>query len=664
MQGDIVNRVKRLPKPGSSSSALQPLFEAVSNALHAVENKFKEQVIEEGRLHIDISDPGDYDKIKIIVTDNGVGVDDARFGAFCTTDTDFKGAQGKGIGRLLWLDAFQSISVVSVFERDGQTQKRSFTFRLQKADQISDEKEEPVTGAKTGTTVTFRGIRTPYRGTFPVQRAVIIRHFGSHFLADFIMRKSPPIELTIKNETTSFPEAITSLLVEDRGTSNLETELYGELALASFICKKVASASFEGSHQLHFVANGRTVLSRKIDGLLGIGAFGVDGGNVYHGCVSGVFLDERVNQERTNFNFGEDILEDISKECAASIRGGPLKTEIEEFDNQRLVDLGHFLHEYPSFKFEAPEALLRRMPRNATKSEQFAQALVPTRIRRDNDRRETIQSIISTLTSSAAVPDNFAESVRKAADDVQAEEQRQLTEYIMRRKMVLDVLGVLINRLRETKSGKEDYQLENTLHQFICPMKIRGDDPSKVQAADHDLWIIDERLAFTRYFASDVPFTQLFANSANDDRTDLLIFDKIHGLGLKGEEPLSRLILVEFKKPGRKTYEENYSPLNQISRYLSEIVSGNIESYEGARVRVTNDCVCYCYVIADIVGALDIHTSGWKTTANGRGRWIELSGKYRGSIEVIEWRDLLKDARMRNAAFLHAAGVAVDHSIT
>jgi hypothetical protein len=371
----------------------------------------------------------------------------------------------------------------------------------------------------------------------------------------------------------------------------------------------------------------------------------------------------RESIRRTNFNFGEDVLESIAKECAAAARGGALKGEIDEFDEQRLVDLGHFLHEYPSFKFEAAEALLLRVPRNAIKFEQFAQALIPTRIRRDDDRRKAIQSIISTISSSATMPANFAESVRKAADEVQAEEQRQLTEYIMRRKMVLDVLGVLINRIRQTDAGKDDYQLESTLHQFICPMKLRGDDPSKVEAADHDLWIIDERLAFTRYFASDVPVSQIMANSTSGDRTDLLIFDKIHGLGLKGEEPFSRIILVEFKKPGRKTYEENYSPLNQISRYLSDIVSGNIENYEGARVRVTSDCVCYCYVIADIVGALDVHTGGWKTTAKGRGRWIELSGKYRGSIEIIEWRDLIKDARMRNAAFLHAVGVAVDKSI-
>ena len=77
--------------------------------------------------------------------------------------------------------------------------------------------------------------------------------------------------------------------------------------------------------------------------------------------------------------------------------------------------------------------------------------------------------------------------MRRAADDVRAEEQWQLTEYVLRRKMVLDVLDGLIRRVREMASGKDDYHLEGTLHQFICPMKIRGDDPSRVESSDHDL---------------------------------------------------------------------------------------------------------------------------------------------------------------------------------
>ena len=92
---------------------------------------------------------------------------------------------------------------------------------------------------------------------------------------------------------------------------------------------------------------------------------------------------------------------------------------------------------------------------------------------------------------------------------------------------------------------------------------------------------------------------------------------------------------------------------------MSELVAGRVESYKNERIRIAEDCVFYCYVVADLVGALDVHTSSWRTTSNGRGRWIDLSGKYRGSIEIIEWKDLISDARTRNQAFIQAAGVSV-----
>jgi hypothetical protein len=58
------------------------------------------------------------------------------------------------------------------------------------------------------------------------------------------------------------------------------------------------------------------------------------------------------------------------------------------------------------------------------------------------------------------------------------------------------------------------------------------------------------------------------------------------------------------------------------------------------------------------VGQLEIITNGWRTTSNGRERWIELSGKYRGSIEIIEWKDLINDARARNRGFIEAVGLS------
>jgi hypothetical protein len=135
-----------------------------------------------------------------------------------------------------------------------------------------------------------------------------------------------------------------------------------------------------------------------------------------------------------------------------------------------------------------------------------------------------------------------------------------------------------------------------------------------------------------------VSFQTLLAESQSGDRPDVFIFDRLHGLGIKTYEPLTRAMLVEFKKPGRRDYEERYSPLNQVSRYLSDLAGGNIESFDRGRIRVAPDCVFYCYIVADIVGNLDVHTSSWRTTANGRGRLMNLSGKFRGTIEIIEWR--------------------------
>lgn len=188
-------------------------------------------------------------------------------------------------------------------------------------------------------------------------------------------------------------------------------------------------------------------------------------------------------------------------------------------------------------------------------------------------------------------------------------------------------------------------------------MRVRGDDSNRIEATDHDLWIIDERLAFARYFASDVPFTQIIEESRNAERPDLLIFDRLHGLGIKGEDPLERVMLVELKHSDRTDYDEKYLPGNQIIRYLHELSGGTITAYNGQNIRISKDCVFHCFVVADIVGKLDIHTSGWETTANGRGKWMALKGKYRGSIEIIEWKDLIKDARLRSHAFTHVAGI-------
>jgi hypothetical protein len=82
LSGDIVNRVKRLPKPTLAAEALQPVFEAVSNSLHAVEDAFGDAYQQRGLINVTITSPRTPADIQIIVSDNGVGLEPDRFKAF------------------------------------------------------------------------------------------------------------------------------------------------------------------------------------------------------------------------------------------------------------------------------------------------------------------------------------------------------------------------------------------------------------------------------------------------------------------------------------------------------------------------------------------------------------------------------------------------------
>ncbi|WP_375683564.1 hypothetical protein [Bartonella sp. AP281QHHD] len=143
-------------------------------------------------------------------------------------------------------------------------------------------------------------------------------------------------------------------------------------------------------------------------------------------------------------------------------------------------------------------------------------------------------------------------------------------------------------------------------------------------------------------------------DSTEKDRTDLLCYDQLYALGLEGrlDTDLDRLMLVEFKRLGQKKYKAGYTPMEQINKYLNKLKGKSIKTFDNKKIKISEQCVFYCYIIADIEGELKTQTSTWQKTANGRGRTNLLQGDFRGSVEIIEWNDLLQDAKLRNEAFI------------
>lgn len=669
---NIENRVRKLPKPANYSQALQPLFEAVSNALYAIEDRVLLGMTEPGKVRIDITNLTNPGKFRVEIADNGIGLDADRYEAFQTIDTDFKRTRGgKGVGRLFWLDAFERVKVESMFMDGGAVSKRCFTFTLSNDEQILEEDlpDGYVGRQELGTTVICEGLRgSSYQKAFPKQKAGFLRYFSAHFIADFLVGNGARVQVTLDGELTTYPEAVADLVVgRDLETGEFEIDDYGKFSVRGFACDKEASTGLDGNHQLHLLANGRTVESRKVDGLIGLATIAAGGRDdlYFHGCVVSEYLDERVNEGRTAFNIPETILKEISRKCVEQVRATVLAEQMVGYNACRRQNYDDFVSRHPIYGFDDPDVQLARVPFNAQTPEEFATGLVKYQIRRDEERQSTMENVIQLLAKGEEIPESFAERLHKAVREVQSSEQLALAQHVVRRKLVLDLMGKLLTRVRERDGKPDDYHLEQTLHSFIVPMHIIGNDANEKRSRAHDLWILDERLAFTRAFSSDKRFDALLKESANGERSDLIVWDFASGLGVAdpardGEtvdtsRPLDKVMIVEFKKPGRRNYGPEDQIHFQITKYIDELREGEIEGFGRQRIRISRDCVFYCYVVADIEGDLKRQLSTWAKSANGQGRFMPLQGDVNGSIEVIQWQDLVNDAWARNEATLYAA---------
>ena len=328
LRANLVKRIERLPKPTNVAGAMQPLFEAISNAIHSTQDKYGDRVARDGRIIVTVSTNREKDDVWATIEDNGVGLDETNWDAFTTTDTDNKiNIGGKGIGRLLWLDCFEEIIISSVFQDDAGFKQRSFRFVLALEEQIKDHEVADALG-KTSTSfhAKFKGLRhNGYFEKFPGRGIYVFQHITSHFLPTFIGGRCPQLTVHVGDETQDYPEAIEAIVRRREPEIALETEEYGILNLTLMECDKVASADLKGSHFVHFIAHDRTVHSQSIDGKLGLKYFGEMGDRVFHAILTGNYLDINVNQERTAFQFKDVVFEKIINDLCTKILNGFLR---------------------------------------------------------------------------------------------------------------------------------------------------------------------------------------------------------------------------------------------------------------------------------------------------------------------------------------------------
>ena len=96
------------------------------------------------------------------------------------------------------------------------------------------------------------------------------------------------------------------------------------------------------------------------------------------------------------------------------------------------------------------------------------------------------------------------------------------------------------------------------MHDIIFP---RRKDIDTLPFEDHNLWIIDERLNFTKYISSDKPI-----GNGTSERPDIIAYGR--RVLFRGDNtPSNPVIIFEFKRPQRDDFNgQGKDPVEQIVR--------------------------------------------------------------------------------------------------
>ena len=250
-------------------------------------------------------------------------------------------------------------------------------------------------------------------------------------------------------------------------------------------------------------------------------------------------------------------------------------------------------------------------------------------------------------------PDSFEAFKQERAGifkDLQELAQAELAEYVLHRQLILDFLDHLLGR----QSGG-GFAYEKALHDLFFPTRTTSND---IEYDKHNLWLIDERLAYHTYLASDIPFNRQSGpiQVESDDRPDLVVFNRAVAFAENAE--YTSVVIVEFKRPERTDLSENANPLNQISDYVRQIREGKAQGEDGRTIEVPENTPFYCYAVATLTHQLRelAHHHDFIATPDGRG-FFRFHNAYNAYIEILSYDKVLRDAKKRNRAFFERLGL-------
>jgi hypothetical protein len=649
---DFLGRIANISLAPTPNHALAPVFEAINNSIQAIEDKFGKDNLTSGRIEVTVLRP-DYDDGKpvgFVVADNGIGFNPANLASFLTSDSRYKVARGgKGVGRFLWLKVFAAAHVESVYEAsDGQVRRLEFDFLPAQKDQVRNLRDLKAIGP-TGTTVTLKPFKADYEAHCPSRPQTIKNKIISHFLAYFVNMHTPEIVVIDEGEKVKLFDFFSQSVVRD-GEYAFKEFHDGEehdLKLHAWLLPKEFSDDEKGNNAVFYGANSRSVERYELDGALGLKK--IDGERVYYGYVEGPFLNGIVNQERTMLNWPGETHEEVHRK-AIDFTKDFLKEQITKIRTRQSATIASVRNEHLRFLGVAsePEKFAEGLPLSVQSPEEIFVELSRASLRQYNQKKGQFNDA-----KKKDLPD-FDDKAKAFVKELKSESLSSLAEYVAKRKLILDVFE---DRLKYKNVADAKHYFLEAVHEMICPLR---ETTETMNYADHNLWIVDDSLAFYTFFASDKSIKAITGGAdASIKEPDIAIFDL--GLGFNHRGSSEPITIVEFKRPGRDDYTLQDNPFIQVRDYVTKLrKAGKARSRSGEEIReIDADTPFTCYVIADIEPTLKemMQQFGPFHRKAGHGSHYRWDEAYKIFVEVSSYAEILRDAKARHEAFFSHLGI-------
>lgn len=642
---------------------LIPLYEAIVNSINAIDERKQKQGFFQGKVEIEIirertlfSAEDKHTINGFCIKDNGIGFDEKNMSSFMEADSEYKRAiGGKGVGRFSWLKAFSSVQIVSTYKDGDKFVTREFEFSLIHKD-IDDVLKESTNKEEYQTIVKLTNYLEDYKKEVPKQLMTIATRIIQHCFVYFLSENCPEIQIYDDEERIS----LNQMFKERFSTDDNKIEFILGKNVFSLFNIKINDKFFLQRNRLYLCANDRLVDSKDLETIivnLDSSIFEKEG-YWYLGILTSEYFDSNVDMNRLSFSIPHDSsdllpnypgLDEIVKTAASKVQEY-LSAYLESVEKQKYERIMNYTTEiapqYRHLVHYEQEKIAALKP--SLSNEQLDDALNGIKRNFENKTKAECNDLMERLRkgiiSSEEYQKRFQDTIGKVSDANQA----VLAEYIVHRRIILNLFAEGLNIKNDSK-----FNLEKYMHQLIYPMRATSDD---MPYENHNLWLLDEKLSFCQFISSDKPFD----NMQGKNRTDILVLDApvVIADSKNAGVAYDAITIFELKRPMRDDYNMENNPINQLLEYAQKIKSGKAKDSNHRPICVSETTQLYLYAICDITQSLSevLEKMSFTRTPDNLGAYF-YNLKLHAYIEVLSYDKIKNDSEKRNKVLFDKLGI-------